>query len=296
MADESSFDKPNGRSQANEWETSFHAQPHGALEHEWQQVSAAYSNPDGFLPEWENPGGASVRGTLPLPVEARDKQVYKTKRLIAHCRQIAPDIVRQLLGTGAGQGEQAGAMTTDPVSKLLARFESVIQQAEAEVSALESASLGEREFEAELGSSDEAQDLALTEVLAAEATHAETESEAQSLMATALPITISIIGSPKNMNRMLPALTQANARLTSSLFRQGNLSRQALALVPSIQRRVIAGLKNQELNGNLSQETVNQRFAVHSASILTQPTLMGRAFIRNQAIRSNTMPACPPKF
>jgi hypothetical protein len=287
MGDESNFETSNGHPYFNEWESGFT----GELEDEWQQVAANYSNQE-VLPEWE---GRSVEAShlniIPLPVH-REEQIPKIRQIIAHCRRIAFPVARQILKETAG--EMPVFSSKDRIRHLLLEFDDYLSLAESEVSSLETEALGENEFSSELAASESAQELALTEVLAAEASHFLNESEAQSLLATALPINMALLGTGSRLRNMLPALTQSNAKLVRSLLQSGKSSRQTLGLVPAIQRRVLSGLKAAQNNpAQLTSDLINRHFAAQTAKVLVSPSIIGKTLVRNQAIRNATMLPCP---
>ncbi len=294
MAEERHFETPNGDSHLNEWETGFAEEVAGELEDELRRVTAAYSD-QGPVPEWESftvsPAVSMEMTRIPLPIR-REEQIPKVRRVIAHCRQIA--IPAALAVLKDADREIPVFSPKESVRNLLAEFEEMMRLAESEVAALENSLLGEDEFNAELAASESAQELALTEVLAAEAVHSELESEAQSLLAAALPVNLSLLGAGAGFKNILPALTQANARLAGALFKTGPLSRQAMGLLPSIQRRVISGLNAAKSSSiRLTPNLANRMFAAQSAKVLAMPAIIGKALVRNQAVRNGTMPECP---
>lgn len=293
MANEQDFGMPNPESSQFNYdgEPEKSHEPADAIEKEWQQITAAYTNQE-LLPEWENPDAYILEHPIPLPIQDKENQVSQVKRLITYCRRNARPIAWEILSETNPEGWEFNPNAA--IEKLVAEFEHVLQSSEAEASEIERKVLGSHEFEAELGATDQAHELALTEILAAESAHAEMESEAQSLLATALPITLSVMGDGPSFKRILPSLTRANAKLTSALFQGDKLSREALSLVPSIQRRVISSLQSAEVaNQTLNNDLIHRLVAAQTAKILGSPNVIGRAMIRNRAIRMNTMSSCP---
>jgi hypothetical protein len=268
----------------------------GELEAEWRQVSASQPRPY-VMPEWDNdPAAQNILSSRPLPVQNPATQIPGVKRLISHCRQLALPVTIEILGETESEHEFSFFPGQGLIQQLLAEYETLLEAGFAETAQAESSFLGESEFSAELAAMEQAQDLALTEVLAAEAAHAHTESEAQALTATALPINISILAPEIEFTSFLPALAQADTRLTRAMFRTHPQARAAMGLIPTIQRRVISSLKaarNKQIR--ISRPMVNRLFAANTAKVLTSPTVIGKALIRNQAIRSNTMPPCPTR-
>ena len=282
MTADNSFESPNGRSEHHQWEPGYT----GALEDEWRQVLAMHASPEA-VPEWKNPQARLPENRL-LPLENRESQIAGVRQLIQHCKRIALPVTLKILAGHGGTSVSRGG-----VQQLLAEYEHLLNAAESETSLLEAQMLGESEFNAELQSTEQAQDLALSEVLAAEAAHAQSESEAQALLGTALPISISIVGGTPALTQAMPAFIHQNAKLVSALFNAGGASREALGLLPTIQRRVAAAIRHNQDRSNSGREALKRLFAAQTAKVLASPSIIGRALIRNQIIRSHTMPACP---
>ena len=292
MADENDFVTPDPESSQFSHETGHEEQAGSSdtIEQEWRQITAAYAHQE-FLPEWENSGTPTLEAAIPLPIQDKDEQISQVKRLISSCRQSAMPIAWEILQASKHANQEFNPKSA--IQQLISEFEHVLHSAEAEASEIEKEALGQHEFEAELNITDRAQELALTEILAAESTHAEMENEAQSLLATALPITISIMANGMELRRVLPALTQANAKLTGALYRAKQLPNATLSLVPTIQRRVISSLKTiKNANQTLDSDLIHRVVAAQTANVLNAPKIIGRAMIRNRAIRRNTMPSC----
>lgn len=170
-----------------------------------------------------------------------------------------------------------------------------------EAEQLESELFGSNEFEGELAAHETAHEAALTEVLAAEAAHTESESEAEALLGAALPITITIMGGSRVLRTVQPTLAQANARLVRSIRRSGPSGPQLLRTVPSIQRRTVASLRAAQRAGQpVTPSLVSRVTAGQAARVLGTPHLCGRAIVRNTAIRQSTVArpgqrVCPPR-
>lgn len=169
----------------------------------------------------------------------------------------------------------------------------LLKEAEAETTHLEAQMFGTNEFEAQLATHEGAHEAALTEVLAAEAAHTHSESEAEALLGAALPITIRIMGGGRNIRRVTPTLARANARLVRALRQSGPRNRQLLRLVPTIQRRVVVSLRAAQRQGRpITPELAAQVVAAQAARVLSAPRLCGRGLVRNAAIRRTTV--APP--
>jgi hypothetical protein len=176
------------------------------------------------------------------------------------------------------------------VAGLFRQLSRIFGEGESEAAHLETQLFGANEMEGELASHEAAHEAALTEVLAAEATHTETESEAEALLGTALPITIRIMGGGRSLRRVTPSLVQANARLVQSIRSSGPAGPQLLRVVPAIQRRTVASLRAAQRAGRpLTPGLVSQVMAGQAARVLATPRLCGPALVRNAAIRQATV-------
>jgi hypothetical protein len=166
----------------------------------------------------------------------------------------------------------------------------IFDEGESEAAALEASLFGANEFESEIASNETAHEAALTEVLAAEAAHAEAESEAAALLGTSLPITIRIMGGQGALRPIMPTLVRGNARLVASLHRSGPAGRQLLRAVPAIHRRAIASLRSAMRRGRPITPTLVARvLAGQAARVLGTTPILGRSLVRNTAIRQNTV-------
>jgi len=176
------------------------------------------------------------------------------------------------------------------VAGLLRQLSALFGEGESEAEALEAELFGANEFEGELAAHEIAHDAALTEVLAAEAAHAEDEGEAEALIGMSLPITIRIMGGQRALRPVLPTLVRGNARLVRSLHRGGPTGRQLLRAVPAIQRRTIASLRAAMRRGQTITPALAARvLAGQAARVLGTAPILGRSLIRNTAIRQSTV-------
>jgi hypothetical protein len=158
---------------------------------------------------------------------------------------------------------------------------------------MEAEFFGANEFEGELAGHEAAHEAALTEVLAAEAAHTESESEAEALLGMSLPIMIRVMGDQRALRPVMPTLARGNARLVRSLHRSGPTGRQLLRAVPAIHRRALASLRAARRRGRPITPTLVARvLAGQTARVLGSPTVLGRALVRNTAIRQRTV--APP--
>jgi hypothetical protein len=176
------------------------------------------------------------------------------------------------------------------VAGLFRQLANIFGAGEREAAEMEASFFGTNEFEGELAGHELAHEAALTEVMAAEAAHTEDEAEAMALLGSTLPITIRIMGGRRALRRVMPTLVQSNARVISTLHRSGASGRQLLRVVPTIQRRTVASLRAIVRSGRLiTPGLVAQIMAGHAARVLGTPQLVGRALVRNTAIRQGTV-------
>jgi hypothetical protein len=176
------------------------------------------------------------------------------------------------------------------VAGLFRQLSRIFGEAEMETTELEAELFGSNEFEGELAAHETAHEAALTEVLAAEAAHTESESEAEALLGAALPITIRIMGARRPLRPIQPTLALANARLVRGIRRSGPSGPQLLRAVPAIQRRTIAGLKAAQQAGRpITPELAVRMMAGQAARLLATPSILGPAVTRNSAIRQSTV-------
>jgi hypothetical protein len=175
---------------------------------------------------------------------------------------------------------------------LVAQLRSILGEGESQAAALEAQFFGVNEFEGELANHDAAHEIALTEVLAAEAAHTTSESEAEALLGAALPIALRAMGGSPMLRRATPSLLQANVNLVRNLHRQGQEGRPFLRIVSAIHRRTIASLQAvQKRGGAITPELVSQIMRAHTSQILRKPQVLGPTLIRNFAIRRATVSA-----
>jgi hypothetical protein len=176
------------------------------------------------------------------------------------------------------------------VASLFRQLSRIFGEGEMESAEMEAALFGASEFEGEIAAHETAHEAALTEVLAAEAAHTESEGEAEALLGTALPITITIMGGRRALRRVKPTLAQANARLVRSIRRSGPSGPQLLRAVPTIQRRAVASLKAAQRAGHpITPNLVARVMAGQAARVLGTPSIFGPAVTRNTAIRQSTV-------
>ena len=276
------------------------------LEQEWESPEAhpysnPYSNPE-MEEEWESPEGSHYSNPYSNP-EFEDEAgrlmqliARGAKAVLPQAKRIAArvgsDLLRQI-----GQG-QAGTQPNRQIVELFQRLGRLFAQAESETAAHETHLFGANEYEAEVAAHEVAHEAALTEVMAAEASHTESESEAQALLGAAIPLSIRVMGGKMGMQlgiqRITPTLVRVNAQLVLNLHRRGRPGRQLIRAVPAIQRRTLATLKAIQQTGRpITPALARQVMAGQAARVLGTPGICGQALVRNMAIRNRTV--APPQ-
>src|SRR5437764_4158667 len=227
------------------------------LEQEWESpeghpYSNPYSNPE-MEEEWESPEGSHYSnpysnpefedeaGRLMQLIARGAKAVLNQEKRIAD--RVGSDLLRQI-----GQG-QAGIQPNQQIVALLQRVGRYFDKAESETAAHEAHLFGANEYEAEVAAHEVAHEAALTEVMAAEASHTESESEAQALLGAAIPLSIRVMGGKMGIQSITPTLVRVNAQLVLNLHRQGGAGRRLIRAVPAIQRRRLATLDTIQRTG-----------------------------------------------
>lgn len=203
-------------------------------------------------------------------------------------RSLAPIAARTLVGAAPGVGGVAGSGVGRLFSTLLEEGEMVAQEMEAEF-------FGFHAREAEVADTEAAREAALTEVLAAEASHSSSLSEAQALMGTALPIVLRSMRI-RRLLHIMPTLVQANARLVHLLHRQGTAGRQLQRLLPTILRWTVASLRvastvSYPINSALARRVM----AAQVLRVLSNSQIVKRTMIRNAIIRERTVALARPR-
>src|SRR5579884_481010 len=289
MHESSHYSNPEMEWEAHE--TSHYSQPEMEWEaHETSHYSQPYSNPYSHPEmEWETHEGSHYNpySTPEMEADRFFPLIAKAAKLVLpHAKRLAMRVGRNILS----RMRQPSSGRDQQISALLRQLQQVLAQGESEATAHEAHLFGANEFETEVGAHEAAHHAALTEVLAAEASHTESESEAEALLGAALPISIRVMGGRVALRRVTPTLVRANVRLVLSLHRQGGPGRQLLRAVPSIQRRTVSTLKAMAQSGQPITPTIAaQVMTGQAARVLSTPKTCGRALVRNMIIRKNTV-------
>lgn len=202
-------------------------------------------------------------------------------RLLPVARRLLPGAMGALAGLVPGGGLLKGAL-----GAVLPRL---LNEGEGEVAALESQLLGSQESLGEVAPTERAHELALTEVLANEAVLAESQDEASSILATTLPITITIMGGRRTLRPVLPAYVQAHRRLVTVL--RQDPSRQLLRAIPAIDRRAVWLLRRWERMGRpITGPVAVNALAAAARALLGDPRRLRPVLLRSSAVRLRTGP------
>jgi hypothetical protein len=198
-------------------------------------------------------------------------------------KQLAPVVARTLVGAIPGAEAVGGPLAGSLILQLL-------QEGEMEAVSMEAQFFGTNEAELEVGNTEAAQEAALTEVLAAEASHSERESEAGALLGAAVPSAVKSMGGAQALRHIMPVLIQATARLVRLLHRRGPAGRHLLRLVPTVLRRTVASLRAAQQAGRpITSALAVRLMAAQAARVLGNSTMVTRTMLRNAIIRKYTV-------
>src|SRR5262249_4906424 len=123
---------------------------------------------------------------------------------------------------------------------------------------------------------------------------ASSEAEAASTIAATLPLTITIMRADRTVRRVMPTLTQANARLARTIARSGPQGRQLLRTLPTTQRLAIGTIKAAARSGRrVPPPLAVGAMAAATNRVLGNPRRVEVVVNRNLALRRRTAPAHP---
>lgn len=211
------------------------------------------------------------------------------KKGVGALKRVAPLAARTLGSMIPGVGAIAGPVLGGLVGSLVKEAEMEVAQMEQNLTNL----FAQPEVVSE-AEHPEVHEAGLTELLAAEAAVAPTEAEAEANLAATLPITITIMGASPVARRVMPTLTAANARLVSTMRRQGPGGRQLLRTVPAIQRRTAVILRRAAQQGQpITPPLAVRAMTVATRRVLGNPRLVYRTIQRNALLRMRTAPLRP---
>jgi hypothetical protein len=255
------------------------ASPYSNPEFEFEDEAAQYSNPEW---EFEDEISAILGPTGEGEYEAdqffsRIRRAASRLRLGSIAKRLAPFAAKALAGIIPGGGAIAGPLVDKIVS-------SVVREAEMEVAQMENQLLNMLSQTGEV-EHPEVHEALLAELLAGNATAAESEAEAEALLAATIPMTIRFMRAPRTMLPVTPGLVQANVRLVRTLGRQGRGGRQLLRLLPEIHRNTIAILRHLARSQRLTTPLAVGAMSVATKRVMSNPQRVQRAIQRNMAMQ-----------
>ena len=271
-----------------EWETESQ---YSSPEAEWEShYSNPYSNPEA---EWE-----FYAGNPEFEWEDEGEYFFKSlwkgvkkvgKALAPIAKKFAPKIAGTLVGMIPGVGSVLAPLASKATGALL-------KEGEMEAENLESQLFVSHEGEMEVAETEVAQQVALTEFLAAQAAEAETEAEAEAAIAASLPITITIMGGRRALRPVIPILSQANARAVSSLRKLGPAGNELLRLMPTVHRQTVGTLRAAARAGQpITAPVALKTMANVTRKVMSTPRTVAKAVDRNLLLKQRVAPTAPRK-
>jgi hypothetical protein len=308
------FEAPVGHEGVNptafEWEWEFEDGSHlGASpeweeaatgEWEWEQQPAAggwaseFEEPASGEWEWEQPFAGEWEGEWEQIGSGEwEADAFSFGGLLKGIGKVAkgalPIVAKSLASMVPGVGAIAGPLAGQLAQSLVGEGEAMAAEAEAEA-------FGGSSGEAEIGNSDTAHEAALSELLAAEAAMSPSETEAASTISAALPLTITIMRAGPHVRPVMPALTQANARVVRALHRGGPRGRQLLRATPAIHRLAVGTIKSAARSGRpITAPLAVGSMATAAHRVLGNPRRVEAVVRRNAALRQQTGPPHPQR-
>jgi hypothetical protein len=315
------FEAPVAHEAGHEWEWE-HPETHEWESHEWEHPEAQeweshewesqeWEHPEAHEWEWEHPEAQeweSHESEWEHP-EAQEWESHEwesqewegeadpffgkmfkglARGLGSIAKRVAPFAVRALGSMIPGVGAIAGPMLGQLTQSILKEGEAMAAEAEAEA-------FGGSHGEAEIGHSEIAHEAALSELLASEAAMANSEAEAVSTVSAALPLTITIMRAGRATRPVMPALTQANARLARAMMRGGGRrGKHLMVTMPTIQRLAVGTIKSAAQSGRpVTPPLAVGAMAAAARRVLGNPRRVEVVANRNLALRRQTAPPPP---
>jgi hypothetical protein len=208
------------------------------------------------------------------------------RQIVPLAKYLAPTTASILLDSIPGSRRYINSLTIQLLHPLLQQGDRHTRQKEAEFFAYEAG----YEAEIKIANTGPAYEATLMEVLAAEASHTQNESEAAALIGTILPLAFRVMDGRYLLRSVLPMLLVATARLVRFLHRHSRTSRRLFRLVPVILRRTIATLVAARRWGcPITPALVNCIMAIQSRRIFANSRLVIDAIARNALIRFSTV-------
>ncbi|MBU7587372.1 MAG: hypothetical protein KAF91_31840 [Nostoc sp. TH1S01] len=238
-------------------------------EYEWELQEAAHYSQSQMEGEWESQNEYFLSNILPSI-----QRVARASVPIA--KQLAPIAAKTLIGK----------IPNSAISNLL---NSLLQQGESSAVAMEAQFFGTNAAEAEVSNGEVSYEAALAEVLAAEASHSKSISEAGAFLGAAVPSIVDSMGGSRVLRPIMPTLVQANAPLVHLLHQKGPVGRRLLRLAPNILRRTIASLQSAHQTGHPINSSLALRLMAEQASrVLGNSQTVTNGIIRNAVIQKRT--------
>jgi hypothetical protein len=226
--------------------------------------------------EWRNEKEFFSQQTL----QNISQTAHRVARLARH---VTPLAVKTLIDAVPGAKKNVNPLIYQLLRPLLYQGERTTAQREANC-------FGIYESDVEVANTTVAHETALMEVLAAEASHTTSESEAVTLIGTALPITFRAMNRWTLVHVVMPVLLVATARLVRLLHRYSPTSRRLLRLIPTILRRTVASLGIARQWGfPITPALIGAVMAAQTARVFGNSNLVRRSIIRNALIRHHTV-------
>jgi hypothetical protein len=231
-----------------------------------------------------------------FPQTVNNSRVYDLQGILWDARQtarqvaplskyLAPTTASIVLEAVPGSRGSFNSLTVQLLYPLLQKGDRYSRQKEAEF-------FGIYEADIEIANTGVAHEAALMEVLAAEASHTHSESEAAALIGTTLPFTFRVMDARQLLRPVLPVLLVATTRLVRFLHHHSRGSRRLLRLVPIILRRTIASLLVVRRWGcPITSALIGCVMATQTKRVFGNTRLVTHSITRNALIRFSTVAA-----
>lgn len=229
-----------------------------------------------------------------VPYSVDNSRILDSQRILRDARQtarqvaplarnLASTITSILLDTVPGARRSFNTLTIQLLSPWLQKGERYSRQKESELFSIYEANI-------EIANTGVAYEAALMEVLAAEASHTQSESEAAALIGTTLPLAFRVMDGRQLLHPVIPTLLVATARLVRFLHRHSRGSRRLLRLVPVILRRTLASVMAVKYWGcPITNALISCIMAIQSKRIFGNTRLVIDSITRNALIRFSTV-------
>lgn len=208
-------------------------------------------------------------------------------KAIPMAKKLAPRVAGSLIGMIPGVGGIAGPLASQLLGGLLKETEAEVEAMENHMTSL----FANHDYVSEV-EHPAAYEMALSELLAAEAATTTSEAEAEAYVGAVVPIIVNMMGKNKQLRRALPVLTQANAQIAKTLRREGGRSgRDLQRLIPAIDRRAVGMLNKAAQKGRrIDGQLANRAMATAAGRVLSDPRQVRRGIERNIGLRGRVAP------